>query len=194
MFSKLYLLLKKIRTGLFFQRTKAIVLLLWTNMIIARRLFQAARSRPRQIGLVEVFSTINLCLNLLNCNKFIQRILQDMLILKLLIWTSLFWPSSSRCRHLFAKGPFCQSQNARHKSFYSKASLLPYSWKKHVQFYQCGQTFSAVITKRCAEILPNWIFFYQTRANSAFWNFWLRASHCSHVLHPSWRQHNETVK
>jgi hypothetical protein len=104
-------------------------------MIIARRLFQAARSRPRQIGLVEVFSTINLCLNLLNCNKFIQRILQDMLILKLLIWTSLFWPSSSRCRHLFAKGPFCQSQNARHKRFYSKASLLPYSWKKHVQFY-----------------------------------------------------------
>jgi hypothetical protein len=33
---------------------------------------------------------------------------------------------------------------------------------------QCDQTFSAVITKRCAEILPNWIFFYQTRANSAF--------------------------
>ena len=30
MFSKLYL--KKIRTGLFFQRTKAIVLLLWTNL------------------------------------------------------------------------------------------------------------------------------------------------------------------
>jgi hypothetical protein len=26
---------------------------------------------------------------------------------------------------------------------------------------QCDQTFSAVITKR-AEILPNWIFFYQT--------------------------------
>ena len=24
---------------------------------------------------------------------------------------------------------------------------------------QCDQTFSAVITKRCAEILPNWIFF-----------------------------------
>ena len=23
----------------------------------------------------------------------------------------------------------------------------------------CDQTFSAVITKRCAEILPNWIFF-----------------------------------
>jgi hypothetical protein len=38
---------------------------------------------------------------------------------------------------------------------------------------QCDQTFSAVITKRCAEILPNWIFFYQTRANSTFWNFWL---------------------
>ena len=33
---------------------------------------------------------------------------------------------------------------------------------------QCDQTFSAVITKRCAEILPNSIFFYQTRANSAF--------------------------
>ena len=33
---------------------------------------------------------------------------------------------------------------------------------------QCDQTFSAVITKRCAEILPNWIFFYQTCANSAF--------------------------
>ena len=33
---------------------------------------------------------------------------------------------------------------------------------------RCDQTFSAVITKRCAEILPNWIFFYQTRANSAF--------------------------
>jgi hypothetical protein len=29
----------KIRTELFFQWTKAIVLLLWTNMIIARRLF-----------------------------------------------------------------------------------------------------------------------------------------------------------
>jgi hypothetical protein len=28
-----------------------------------------------------------------------------------------------------------QSQNARHKSFYSKASLLPYSWKEHVHFY-----------------------------------------------------------
>jgi hypothetical protein len=27
--------------------------------------FQAARGRPRQIGLVEVFSTINLCLDLL---------------------------------------------------------------------------------------------------------------------------------
>jgi hypothetical protein len=36
------------------------------------------------------------------------------------------------------------------------------------QCEQCDQTFSAVITKRCAEILPNWIFFYQTRANSAF--------------------------
>jgi hypothetical protein len=36
---KALLALKKIRTGLFFQRTKAIVLLLWTNMIIARRLF-----------------------------------------------------------------------------------------------------------------------------------------------------------
>jgi hypothetical protein len=32
---------------------------------------------------------------------------------------------------------FCQSQsqNVRHKSFYSKASLLPYSWKKHAHFY-----------------------------------------------------------
>jgi hypothetical protein len=40
---------------------------------------------------------------------------------------------------------------------------------------QCDQTFSAVITKRCAEILPNWIYFYQTRANSVFLNFWLRA-------------------
>jgi hypothetical protein len=40
---------------------------------------------------------------------------------------------------------------------------------------QCDQTFSAVITKSCAEILPNRIFFYQTRANSAFWNFWLCA-------------------
>jgi hypothetical protein len=30
---------------------------------------------------------------------------------------------------------FCQSQNARHKSFYSKASLLSYFWKKHVHFY-----------------------------------------------------------
>jgi hypothetical protein len=32
---------------------------------------------------------------------------------------------------------FCQSQNqnARHKSFYSKASLLSYLWKKHVHFY-----------------------------------------------------------
>jgi hypothetical protein len=29
----------------------------------------------------------------------------------------------------------CQSQNARHKHFYSKASLLPYSWKKYVHFY-----------------------------------------------------------
>ena len=35
-------------------------------------------------------------------------------------------------------------------------------------FPQCDQTFSGVITKCCAEILPNWIFFYQTRANSAF--------------------------
>ena len=35
MFSKLYLLLEKIRTGLFFQQTKAIALLLWTNTIIA---------------------------------------------------------------------------------------------------------------------------------------------------------------
>ena len=37
---KALLALKKIRTGLIFQRTKAIVMLLWTNMIIARRLFQ----------------------------------------------------------------------------------------------------------------------------------------------------------
>jgi hypothetical protein len=36
---KALLALQKIRTGLFFQRTKAIVLLLWANMIIARRLF-----------------------------------------------------------------------------------------------------------------------------------------------------------
>jgi hypothetical protein len=28
-----------------------------------------------------------------------------------------------------------------------------------VKRIQCDQTFSAVITKRCAEILPNWIFF-----------------------------------
>jgi hypothetical protein len=40
--------------------------------------------------------------------------------------------------------------------------------KSIVQDAQCDQTFSAVITKRCAEILPNWIFFYQTCANSAF--------------------------
>jgi hypothetical protein len=46
----------------------------------------------------------------LNCNKFIQRIIQNM-FLKLLIWTSLFWPSSSRCRHLFAKGPYYQWRN-----------------------------------------------------------------------------------
>jgi hypothetical protein len=63
---------------------------------------------------------------------------------------------------------------------------------------QCDQTFSAVITKRGAEILPNWIFFYQTRANSAFLKFLAACSHCSHVLHPfwpfSWRQHNETSK
>ena len=38
---------------------------------------------------------------------------------------------------------------------------------------QCDQIFTAVITKRCAEILPNGICFYQTRANSAFLNFWL---------------------
>jgi hypothetical protein len=50
MFSKHYLLLKKIRTGLFFQRTlptKAIVLLLWTNMIIARRLFHCCITEIR---------------------------------------------------------------------------------------------------------------------------------------------------
>jgi hypothetical protein len=40
--------------------------------------------------------------------------------------------------------------------------------------FQCDQTFSAVITKRCAEILPN-RFFFTKRANSAFWNFWLCA-------------------
>ena len=38
----------------------------------------------------------------------------------------------------------------------------------NVLSHQCDQTFSVVITKRCAEILPNWIFFYQTHANSAF--------------------------
>ena len=37
-----------------------------------------------------------------------------------------------------------------------------------ISLSQCDQTLSAVITKRCAEILPNWIFFHQTRANSAF--------------------------
>ena len=29
----------------------------------------------------------------------------------------------------------CRSQNARLKTFYSKAFLLPYSWKKHVNVY-----------------------------------------------------------
>ena len=33
---------------------------------------------------------------------------------------------------------------------------------------QCDQIFTAVINKRCAEILPNWIFFYQTHANPLF--------------------------
>ncbi len=33
---------------------------------------------------------------------------------------------------------------------------------------QCDEIFTAVITKRCAEILSNGIFFYQTRANPLF--------------------------
>jgi hypothetical protein len=42
-------------------------------------------------------------------------------------------------------------------------------------------------------------FFYQTRANSAFWNFWLRAVIVvMYLIHPfwpfSWLQHHETVK
>jgi hypothetical protein len=37
----------------------------FSRFVQATSAFQAARSRPRQIGLVEVFSTINLCLNLL---------------------------------------------------------------------------------------------------------------------------------
>jgi hypothetical protein len=45
---------------------------------------------------------------------------------------------------------------------------LVFSYDLEAPYSQCDQTFSAVITKRCAEILPNWIFFYQTRANSAF--------------------------
>jgi hypothetical protein len=71
--------------------------------------FQAARSCPASPNWLSR-SLLNYKplsgLTFLNCNKFIQRIIQDMLILKLLIRTSLFWPSSSRCRHLFAKGPY----------------------------------------------------------------------------------------
>jgi hypothetical protein len=41
---------------------------------------------------------------------------------------------------------FCQSQsqNARHKN--SKASLLPYSWKKHVHFYWNYTSFCVFLT------------------------------------------------
>ena len=45
MFSKLYLVLKKIRTGLFFQQTKAIVLLLWTNMIYREKALSLLNDR-----------------------------------------------------------------------------------------------------------------------------------------------------
>jgi hypothetical protein len=39
----------------------------------------------------------------------------------ILIWTSLFWPSSSRCRHLFAKGPYpLINGNAETIKFYTR--------------------------------------------------------------------------
>ena len=53
------------------------------------------------------------------------------------------------------------------KHYFFQEILKVNSLQKNMQS-QCDQTFSAVITKRCAEILPNWIFFYQTRANSTF--------------------------
>jgi hypothetical protein len=54
------------------------------HVLYATSAFPAARSRSRQIGLVEVFSTTNLIsvLTFLNCNKFIERITQDMFVLK----------------------------------------------------------------------------------------------------------------
>jgi hypothetical protein len=46
-----------------------------------------------------------------------------------------FWVGSSHEPVVVRSNWICQSQNARHKTFYSKASLLPYSWKKHVNLY-----------------------------------------------------------